>query len=507
VNPAVDPRIITLHEWLGEVADLNAANGLLQWDQETYMPPKASPGRGQQLATLSALTHRLFTRAEMGALLADLEQESEILGSDEACLVRETLYDYKRAVCLPEDFVHEFAGVRSAAHDSWIQARTVSDYSLFRPHFAKIIELLRQKADLLGYEGSAYNALLEDYERGMSVDQVKTIFSTLASRQSDLVKRILESPNQPGLEWLDQEWSQAGQWDLSLQILRDMGFDFDAGRQDKSVHPFTTSFDLSDVRITTRISLQELFSCLFSTIHEGGHALYEQGFAATDRRTPLAQAPSLGMHESQSRMWENMVGRSLPFWKHYTPLLKKTFPGQLDAVDASALHRAVNHVQPSLIRVEADECTYNLHIILRFEIEVGLIEGTLQVEEVPEVWNSKMKEYLGLEVPSDSQGCLQDIHWTGMIGYFPAYAMGNLYAAQLFEELLIDIPDLWYQIEEGQFGALLGWLREHVHIHGRKQLPAEILMDVTGREPSAEPYLRYLEQKYSSLYGLQARQG
>ncbi len=503
MTPSQDPRIMTLREWLGEVADLNSANGLLQWDQETYMPPKAALGRGKQLATLSALSHRLFTRPEMGALLADLEKASDTLNPDDACLVRETQYDYKRAVCLPESFVHEFAQARSQAHDVWIKARENSDYSLFCPHLSRIIELHRRKAELLGYDGSPYNALLEDYERGVRVEQLKSIFSTLSLRQSGLVKCILNSPNQPHLEWLDQEWSEARQWEFSLRILRDMGFDFEAGRQDKSVHPFTTSFDLSDVRVTTRINSHELFSGLYATIHEGGHALYEQGLDPSDRRTPLAQVPSLGMHESQSRLWENQVGRSLPFWKHYAVLLKESFPGQLDRVDALSLYRAVNHVQPSLIRVEADECTYNLHIILRFEIEVGLIEGSLHVEDVPEVWNMKMKELLGVEVPSDKKGCLQDIHWTGMIGYFPAYTLGNLYAAQLFEEVLIDIPGLWQQIEEGYFNTLRAWLREHVHIHGRRKLSPEILMDVTGCGLTPEPYLRYIEQKYSSLYGLQ----
>lgn len=500
-----DPRISTLREWLGEVADLNASCALLEWDQETYMPPKAAAGRGQQLATLSALAHRLFTRAEMGALLQNLEQVCDSLTPGEACLVRETLYDYTRATRLPESFVHDFAAARSEAHTVWIKAREQSDYPLFCPHFSKIIALLRQKADLLGYEGSPYNALLEDYERGLSVERVKEIFSALAPRQAVLVQRILDSPNQPEVGWLDQGWSESGQWDLAIQFLKDMGFDLEAGRQDKSVHPFTTAFDLSDVRVTTRIDSHDLFSGLFSTIHEGGHGLYEQGFSQQDRRTPLAQAPSLGMHESQSRLWENMVGRSLPFWKHYAPLLRKTFPGQLDNVNAHTLYRAVNRVQPSLIRVEADECTYNLHIILRFEIEVGLIEGTLQVDEVPAVWNTKVKEYLGIEVPSDPQGCLQDIHWTGLIGYFPTYALGNIYAAQLFEEILIDIPDLWIQVEEGHFEALLRWLRSHVHIHGRRKMAGEILEDITGREPSPEPYLRYLEQKYTSLYSLHVR--
>lgn len=495
-----DASIAVLRQKLGEIADVNSAIALLQWDQETYMPPKGAEARGQQLATLSALSHRLFTAPELGASLAQLGTKTDTLSSDEAKLVSETRYDYERSTKLPESFVREFAEEQSKAFQVWVDARAKSDFRKFQPNLERLVELLRRRADLLGYEGSPYNALLEDFERGVTAELLRPLFTELAEQQSALVRRIASAP-QPATDWLNREWDEAAQWEFALRVLRDMGYDFEAGRQDKSVRPFTTSFDKYDVRITTRLSSKSLFSGLMGSIHEGGHALYDQGFHDSDRRTTLANAPSLGTHESQSRMWENMIGRSLPFWRHYLPSLRELFPNQFNGVAAEDIYRAVNWVQPSLIRVEADECTYNLHIILRFEIEVGLIEGTLSVADVPEVWNAKVKTYLGLDVPNDAQGCLQDIHWShGAMGYFPTYALGNLYAAQLFERILEDLPDFWDRVESGDFGALLAWLRSRVHIHGRRQTANEIIRDATGHPPSAGPFLRYLEGKYGALY-------
>ena len=302
---------------------------------------------------------------------------------------------------------------------AWLRAREASDFNAFAPYLETLVGLSREKAELFGYEGSPYNALLEPFERGMRVEPLRPLFATLAEKQSALVKRIVTAPHQPDRTWLNQKWDEQRQWDFSLRVLSDMGFDFEAGRQDRSVHPFTTNFDMQDVRVTTRVSPDQLFSCLSTALHEGGHALYEQGIQESDRRTTLAEAPSLGMHESQSRLWENMVGKSLPFWHHYLPTLREYFPGQLDAVSAETLYAGINHVEPSLIRVEADECTYNLHIIVRFEIEVALIEGAIGVHDVPALWNEKMCHYLGIEIPDDAQGCLQDVHWShGLFGYF-----------------------------------------------------------------------------------------
>ncbi|MCP4641944.1 MAG: carboxypeptidase M32, partial [bacterium] len=399
--------------------------------------------------------------------------------------------------------VQRFAEEQSKAFEVWVKAREAADFAQFRPNLETLVDLLREKADLIGYDESPYDALLVEFERGVTAEDLKEVFSELARSQGDLVARIAKAPRKPDTAWTEQDWSEGAQWELTLRVLEDMGYDFDAGRQDKSVHPFTTNFDLYDVRLTTRVNKGELFSALTGSIHEGGHGLYEQGFLPMDQRTVLAEAPSLGMHESQSRMWENMIGRSLPFWRHYTPALREFFPGQADDVRPEQVYEAINRVEPSFIRVEADECTYNLHIIIRFEIEVAVMEGDLAVADIPGMWNAKVKEYLGLDVPDDARGCLQDIHWAhGAMGYFPTYALGNLYAAQIFERILHDVPNLWIQIESGDLSGLRDWLREHVHQVGRRQLAPQLVEELTGAPPSAAAYLRYLESKYGELYGL-----
>lgn len=492
----------TLKARLGEISDINSAISLLHWDQEVYMPPKAAPGRGQQLATLSGLSHRMFTDPEIGALILDLQNDGT-LDSDSAKLLSEAAHDYNHATKVPEAFVQKFAIARSAAFEAWIKARENSDFATFQPHFQTILDLMLEKAEYLGYEGSPYNALLDEYERGMTAEYLSQLFGDLAPRQGAFVERLITAPNQPDLSWLDQEWDPDTQWGLSIDILKEMGYDFEAGRQDKSVHPFSINFDTKDVRVTTRIDPRDLFSGLMGSMHEGGHALYEQGFLDRDRRTVLGQAISLGIHESQSLLWENIIGRSLPFWERHTTNLQAAYPGQLDDKTPAEIHRAINHVKPSFIRVEADECTYNLHVIIRFEIELALVEGDLKIAEVPEAWNAKMKQYLGLDVPNDALGCLQDIHWShGNIGYFPTYALGNLYSAQLFEAVEAALPDLWSQVEAGNFAPLLAWLRKNVHEVGRRKTAVELLESVTGQPPSADPFMRYLEKKYLPLYGL-----
>lgn len=491
-----------LQERYGEVLDLNSAIALLHWDQEVYMPPKGATARGRQLATLSALSHRMFTDAQVGKLLKELEGDDTLAG-DARLSVSETRHDYDLATKLPESFVSAMAEEQSKAYQAWTSARSASDFKQFQPNLEKLVDLLRRKADYLGYEDSPYDALLDEYERGLTSKFLTELFGGLATRQSALLQRIAQAGPQTTPAWLNQEWSEDAQWQITMRVLEDMGFDFDAGRQDKSVHPFTTNFDLHDVRVTTRLSEEEPFSALTGSIHEGGHALYEQGFLETDRRTVLGQAISLGIHESQSRLWENMIGRSLPFWKHYTPLLHEFHGAKLDGVGPEEMYRTINLVQPSFIRVEADECSYNLHIILRFEIELALIEGRLAVKDVPEAWNARFKELLGLDVPGDAQGCLQDIHWShGSMGYFPTYALGNLYAAQLLERLERDIPALWEQVGAGNFAPLLEWLRAKVHRVGRRRTATQLIEDVTGLPPTPDAFLRYLEKKYHAIYGV-----
>lgn len=496
-------KLAELRRRLGEAADLHAAIGLMHWDQEVCMPPKGAGPRALQLATLSAVAHRAFTDPSLGALLRELAERRDALGEADRPLVDVALYDYERATKLPEEFVHEFAQTTSEAYEVWVKARAASDFSMFLPRLERIVELNRRKAEYLGYEGSPYNALLEDYERGMTAERLARIFGELAPKQAQLLERILASPNQPDVSWLEGDWDEQAQWEFGEIVLRDLGYDFDAGRQDKSVHPFSAGFARTDVRITTRFDARDPFSALMGTIHECGHALYSQGHDPEDDRTPLSEGASLGVHESQSRLWENIIGRSLPFWKHYLPRFRELFPNRIEHVAPEQVYAAINRVRPSLIRVEADECTYNLHVMLRFDIELALMEGTLRAAEVPQVWNEKVMRYLGLDVPDDANGCLQDIHWShGSFGYFPTYALGNLYAAQLMEAIERAIPDLWSRVEAGDFASLLAWLREHVHRHGRRKLPVEVIVDATGEEPSAGPYLRYLERKYGELYRL-----
>jgi carboxypeptidase Taq len=488
-------RMEALRARMGETLDLRGALALLEWDQEVYMPAKGAEGRGRQLATLSALAHRQFTSDDVGLLL-DACEDGELSG-DEACMVAEIRYDYERARCLPEAFVHRFTEAQSRGYHGWVRAREASDFSAFQSHLEELVGLLKEKADYVGYEESPYDALLGEFERGMTKAQLDPLFASLSEAQGALLRRLAEADDPGRHDWLEQTWEEDAQWEMSLRLLEDMGFDFEAGRQDRAVHPFTTNFGLRDVRLTTRSDSGEPFSCLTGSLHEGGHGLYEQGYRAADEGTWLAEAPSLGIHESQSRLWENFVGRSRPFWEHYTPVMAQHFPKALSGVACEAVYGAINRVRPSFIRVEADECSYNLHIVLRYEIEVALMEGAITVAEIPELWNAKMKDYLGLEVSNDAEGCLQDVHWShGAMGYFPTYALGNLYAAQLFEKIQEDLPQLWNDIREGHFAPLLGWLRAHVHHVGRRKQAAQIVEDATGKAPDSGAFLRYLERKF-----------
>lgn len=499
----LETELFNLREKLGEISDLDSSLALLSWDQQTYMPPKGAAARGRQRATISALAHRMLTSAEMGERLQRLHERRDELSDGDRVLVDVAIYDYKRTACLPEDFVEKLAMAQSSGYEAWVASRKDNDFSSFLPYLEKLIDLAKRKAEYHGYEGSSYNALLEDFERGMTAEQLDSIFGELSLRQSKLVEKITASSNQPDITWLDRKWPEQPQLDFTLLVLRDMGFDFEAGRQDLAAHPFTTSISLHDIRLTTRTSRDEPFSCLTGSIHEGGHGFYEQGFKESDTRTPLAKGASFGIHESQSRTWENIIGRSLPFWRYYTPLFLKHLDDGPAKISADQIFRAINHVRPSLIRVEADECTYNLHIILRYEIERAVLEGKMAAREIPEAWNARMKELLDIEVPDDASGCLQDIHWSmGMFGYFPSYALGNLYAAQMFKQIEKDLPNLWTEVEAGQFNGLLGWLRRNVHVHGRRKLAPQIVYDNSGSEPSSKPYLQYLEAKYSKLYSL-----
>lgn len=494
-----------LRTLLGEIADIEAAIAVLGWDQQTYMPPGGAATRAQQLSTLSRLSHERFVSDEMAEALEKAKQETASLDpdSDEARLVRKTERDFTKKTKVPNQWVAEFSRVTAMAHQDWEQARAEADFSRFQPHLENILELRRAYVEFFAPYEHVYDPLIDDFEPGMKTVEIKAVFDSLRPRQVELVRAIAEEGRPVDDAILRQSFDEQKQWDFGIEVIKAFGYDFERGRQDKSVHPFTTGFGLGDVRITTRFDPNFLGTALFGSMHEAGHALYEQGIDPRYERTPLGTGTSLAVHESQSRMWENLVGRSMPFWKAFLPRLKTYFPGELGDVDLETFYAAINKVEPSYIRVDADEATYNLHIMLRFEIETALMEGSLEVEDLPEAWNEKFEAYLGLRPPDDAKGVLQDVHWSGgMIGYFPTYALGNLIAAQLWERIRADIPDLDTQIEAAQFGDLLGWLREHVHCFGAKYEPLELLQRLVGTGLEAEPYLRYLEAKFRPIYGL-----
>ncbi len=497
-------KLQQLKETLGEIADLNSAAALLSWDQQTYMPPAGAEARGRQLATLSKIAHQMLTSERVGRLLDDLKQEfaGTDSDSDEAALIRVAARNYDKATRVPAEFVAEMAVVTTQAFEAWVQARKGSNFSLFQPHLEKVVEMVKKYIAFFPPSDHPYDILLDEYEPGMKTAEVQAIFDDLRSRQVELIKRIAERPPIKDA-FLHKKYSEKKLWDFGVEVVTRFGYDWQRGRQDKVPHPFATSFSINDVRITTRFEPENPLAMLFSTMHEAGHAMYEQGIHPAYERTPLASGASLAIHESQSRLWENLVGRSLPFWEHFYPHLKKHFPTQLDGVSLKSFYRAINKVEPSFIRVNADEATYNLHIMLRLELEIALVEGGVAVRDLPELWNAKMHEYLGITPADDAHGVLQDFHWSyGLIGYFSTYALGNLISAQWWERIQQDIPDLAEHIRKGRFEALLGWLREHIHKFGRKYEPQALVEKVTGSKIAAEPYIRYLTTKYAEIYGL-----
>jgi carboxypeptidase Taq len=502
--PNQDGEMTRFKQILAEVSDLNNAAALLDWDQQTYMPPRGAIARGHQLATLERLAHLRFTSDEMGSLLEDLKRKAADLDpdSDDARLIRVTARRFDKQVKVPGDLVAEFARVTAIAQQTWQQAKAEDNFSLFQPHLEKVVELRRAYADLFAPYDHIYDALLDDFEPGLKTADVQKIFTDLRPQQVELIKAIGEKPAIDS-SFLLQYYDEQKQWDFSKQVATRFGYDWQRGRLDKSAHPFTTNFGIDDVRITTRVLPENLSSTLFGTMHETGHALYEMGVDPALERTPLARGASLAVHESQSRMWENLVGRSYPFWIYFYPRLQDAFPTQLGGVSLDAFYKAINKVEPSLIRVEADEATYNLHIMLRLELEIELIEGAVAVKDLPEAWNARMQDYLGIKPASDAQGVLQDIHWSGgSIGYFSTYALGNLISVQLWERIQLDLPTLEDQIRKGEFSELLGWLREHIHRYGAKYEPQELVQRITGSKIDAAPYVRYLWDKYGKIYDL-----
>lgn len=497
-------KLDELKSILAEVADIRSAVSLLGWDQQTYMPAGSGAARGLQLATLSKLAHSTATSARVGDLLGELIRDAgaEDPDSDDTALLRVASRDYDKAVRVPPEFIAEQAVVTTRAFESWQEARSKQEFSIFHPHLEKVIELVRRYITFFPPADHPYDVLLDDYEPGMKTAEVQRIFAALRPKQVDLIRAISVRP-QVNDKFVHGKFNDLRLWNFSADVTRRLGYDWQHGRMDKAPHPFETSFSVDDVRITNRFEADQPLSTLFSAIHEAGHAMYEQGVGRQHDRTPLAHGASLAVHESQSRMWENLVGRSLAFWEHEYPALRKAFPAQLDGVGLKTFYRAINKVEPSFIRVNADEATYNLHIMLRLELEIGLVDGSLTVGELPAAWNTKMQEYLGITPRNDSEGVLQDVHWSyGSVGYFSTYALGNLISAQVWAKARAEIPDLEAHIRHGRFGELLHWLRENIHRHGRKYDPQDLVERVTGSRITMEPYVQYLTDKYSEIYKL-----
>lgn len=497
-------KLDQLKSILAIISDLHDTTALLGWDQQCYMPPGGVVGRGNQLGTLSSLAHSKFISDEVGSLLEELKPYAETLDPecDDACLIEVTDRDYQKSINVPSEYVAEWSRVTAVAHSAWEEARANDDFSHFQPHLEKIVDMRRQYADFFKPYTHVYDPLLDDFEPGMTTAEVQEIFTGMRPKQVELIKAISEKP-QVDDSFLHLHYEDQQQWEFGEAAITKYGYDWNRGRQDKAAHPFTTNFGLGDVRITTRVDENFLNTALFGTLHEAGHAIYEQGVAEELDRTPLGSGASLAVHESQSRMYENLLGRSYDFWVYFYPQLQDRFKTQLGNVDLDTFYNGINKVEPSLVRVEADEVTYNLHIMLRLELEIALMEGKLKVADLPEAWNDRMKDYLGVVPPNDADGVLQDVHWSaGIFGYFPTYALGNLVSNQLWEKINQDIPELSSQIQNGNFAELLAWLRENVHRHGAKFKPQHLVKRIVGSKIAPEAYLKYLNDKFGAIYEL-----
>jgi carboxypeptidase Taq len=483
------------------IHDLQEIQQFMEWDQQVMMPRKGAEQRGYQQEALATAVHARLTEPGLGELLAELAANTH-LSLDLAADVREARRAYERAVKIPGRLVAERARVCALAQTAWEEAKNRNDFAAFRPHLDAVLKVTRETARAIGGNKNLYDALLDEYEPGMTEAELKVTFADLRDRLVPLLDKIRGASKKPSQEPVTRHFPLAAQEAFGRKIIADMGYDMGAGRLDISAHPFTNG-TFGDVRITTRYSETFLNMALFGTMHEAGHALYEQGLDPKRYRDPAGAFCSMGIHESQSRFWENMIGRSRPFWRHYYPALRSAFPGVLDDVSEDAFYGAVNVVQPSLIRVEADEVTYNLHIILRFELESDLLGGRLEAKDLPAAWNDKMKSFLGIAPPTDREGVLQDVHWSaGLIGYFPTYALGNLYAAQFAEVLRKELPELDAKVAAGELGGIKAWLNENIHICGRRYLAQDLCRRITGKPLSADAAMRYLTAKFSEVYGL-----
>lgn len=488
------------------IADVKYAVAVLQWDQETYLPSKGAAFRGQQMATLSEIAHEWNTDPSLGCLLEELNGRGE-LKEDQRCNVVLSLEDYNKQKKFSPAFIRQLSEAASRSFHSWIKARANNSFGLFEADLQNMLDLKKKEADLAGYEQHPYNALIDQYEKGCTVALLDKTFDLIRTPLKDLLDRIMAQPKpddsflrgNPGSPTAPFPKNQ--QWDFGMQVIGQMGFDFEAGRQDLSEHPFTTNFSSQDVRITTRIDEHDLGNMTWSCIHEAGHALYEQGLPEEYYGLPLGEYTSLSIHESQSRLWENNIGRSINWWQHWYPILQSRFPDQLNSIPIDQFYKGINKVTPSLIRTEADELSYHFHVMIRYKLEKSLIEGSLSVRDIPAYWNEQYAGYLGVRVPDDKNGCLQDVHWShGSFGYFPTYSLGSFYAAQLFAAAEKQEPDIPQKAKTGDTSLLLNWLRENIHRHGRRFTSEELCQRATGETLNIQYFLTYLFDKYNKIY-------
>jgi len=494
-----------LHRRGREAANLMACHSLLDWDERTYMPARGGAQRADVVALVAGIIHEKMTAPEIGDLLKQVEGSDAVADPDsvDAVNIREMRRDYDRAAKLPKRLVEELARATTLGQGIWTKGRHGAGFTEFYPVLKQIIGLRREQADAYGYEADRYDALLEDYEPGATIADLSAIFDAFRPELVDFVHAIMDSGKTAPVEILRRNYPVDRQAMFGEMSSAAIGFDYTGGRLDVTTHPFCTGMGPGDTRITTHYDPHDFGKAYFGILHESGHGIYDQGLPEEYFGTPMGESVSLGIHESQSRMWENMVGRSTGFWKHFLPLAKSVFPGALMDVSLDEMHFAVNDVRPSLIRIEADEVTYNLHIMLRFEMERAFFSGDLDVKDIPGMWNEKFKSYFGITPLDEAEGCFQDVHWSaGLVGYFPTYALGNLFAAQFFAKAEEELGNLDEMFARGEFAPLKNWLREKIHQQARRYPAKKLAEVVTGKPLSHEPMMKYLKEKYSPLYGL-----
>ncbi|MDY7222707.1 carboxypeptidase M32 [Halalkalibacterium halodurans] len=486
-----------------KIEDYKQALSLLAWDSRTGAPKKGIVQRSEVIGTLSSEVFQMSTSTEMGEYLHALQEEGVQAELSEITrkTVEECAKEYERNVKIPKEEYKEYVVLQNQSESIWEEAKEKADFETFRPNLEKLVEFKKRFIGYWGYDKHPYNTLLDDYEPGVFVDTIDEVFGTLRDQLIPLVKGVTESATQPEADVLFERFPKANQQALSEAVLREIGYDFEAGRLDETVHPFAIGINPNDVRVTTKYNERDFRVSLFGTIHEGGHALYEQNISKELIGTPLCTGTSMGIHESQSLFWEKFVGKHYGFWQRNYELLKQHASGQFDNVSPDDFYFAVNQAKPSLIRIEADELTYCLHIILRYELEKGLFENSIEVKDLPGLWNEKMEEYLGLRPSHDGEGVLQDVHWSfGAFGYFPSYALGYIYSAQLKEAILKDIPSFDRLIQSGDYAPIREWLTKKVHQYGKMKKPTEIIQDITGGGIDSAPLIQYLNEKYRRLY-------